>query len=272
MLKRVVKLLALALAALATFSSTAHAGANTMCHDDNDFVAADCEELSDSWLSKLPESSWGDVTCQSMKTTVAWQTDETVTVLDALGVHGFGATCCGSLGQTRCFDDTNMCKVASDFSGSVNLGDLGLSSPGSLCSSINTWLLLHQLDALSWDDVTCETMSTTSYTIDSGSRTVLEDLGSVGAACCGSLAKTRCFDGTNMCKVDADFNSAAIADSSEGTTCSDWSGYHLTQFGQTSWDDVKCSATYAYLLRSKPEISSCCGSLAKTRCVDGTNM
>jgi len=143
--------------------------------------------------------------------------EETRTVAQDLQI--IGSACCGSLAKTRCFDTMpppapgtsaggTMCKVDADFDGTVNLGDLGLGSPGSTCSSTSEYLQ-EVVMFNPWADVTCDAIMLDSYTAGEETRTVAQDLQIIGSACCGSLAKTRCFD--TMCKVDADFTDTATA-------------------------------------------------------------
>ena len=181
--------------------------ASNMCKNNGDFTASaqifegeptTCQEYNDDWLTKLPASSWDTVTCESMLSTAIHEDETmTVTVASAIREHGFGAACCGSPAKARCFDSTNMCNVDADFDGDVDLGALELGSPGSTCSSTDGNLLVSRLNKLSWADVTCDTLSSTNYTAGGETRTVEQDLMAIGAACCGSLAKARCFGSTN---------------------------------------------------------------------------
>ena len=206
-------------------------------------------------------------------------------------MHGIGAACCGSLGQAICFDDSTMCDNDSDFNGeAVVSGDLDCTALAAHLSS--------KYDVFSWDDVAC----TASYTGDDGTtESLFQDLQVYGAGCCGSLAKTRCFDGGNMCKFDGDFNpSANVATVSvDGTD-------HLLQCGGESgvatqalavlrvatgrdvpsaeWSDLTCADMttnltahfvseyfqHLYLKSTMRDFFEtygvgCCGSLGKTR-------
>jgi hypothetical protein len=196
-----------------------------------------------------------------------------------------GAACCGSKAKTLCFDSSNMCKVDTDFKGTVDLGALGLGSPGSTCASTANHLI-NKLGQSSWKSVTCDSMkSTVSHEHDGQSTSVLAHLGLVGAACCGSKAKTLCFDSSNMCKVDADFKGTvdlgALGLSSPGSTCATMADHLLLiKLGQSSLKNVTCdsmASTVSYeregrntsVLENLRSLgAACCGSIVKTRCFD----
>ena len=165
---------------------------------------------------------------------------------------------------------SNMCKNAGDFSASATVS-------ASTCQAHNDNTLA-QLPAASWDAVTCESMvSTVAYSDVS----VFSAIGtSLGAACCGSLAKTRCFDST-VCDVDTDFNGAvdlgALGLGSSGSTCESQAAHFLvTILGKFSWNDVTCENLASTVFNGQESVlqnlrnwgHACCGSLPKTRCFD----
>ena len=162
--------------------------------------------------------------------------------------------------------------------------------------------MLMNLGTTSWTNTTCESVGSTSYDYyATADRTVAEDLLEYGAACCGSLGKTRCLDGSNMCKFEADFNPSAIATTvsvggtdhnvpCDGTTSvarqilsvlSRATGRGLLS---TQWSDLTCAdmttnmtahfnrehSHHLYLKGTMAEFfeaygATCCGSLGKTR-------
>ena len=86
-----------------------------------------------------------------------------------------------------------MCAVSVDFDPTVDLGAMRLASPGSSCASMDNHLKT-LMEATSWDNMTCDAMaSTVSYTTDGVDVTVAMHLMSLGEACCGSAAQTRCW-------------------------------------------------------------------------------
>ena len=101
---------------LATLVSTARLTEPTMCANDTDFKAqsllpeatggARCEDASLYLLSNFAggRTSWSDVTCQEIAKDVSF-----AQVL----LHA-ARYCCGK-GLPRCFDGSNMCKNAADF-------------------------------------------------------------------------------------------------------------------------------------------------------------
>jgi hypothetical protein len=275
----------------------------TMCKVDADFDGAvappnvgdgdTCSSLSTFWLGPdyLNKPSWADVTCDALVSTTYTVGSEVRTVGSA--IRHIGAACCGSLAKTRCFDASTICKVDADFDGAKNLGDLGLGASGSTCSSYiadagwlgwtnsTTGLGLSGAPgmATSWSDVTCDALLSATYTRDSQNLHHAADMGRVGAACCGSIAKTRCFGAATMCKVDADFIGTAT-DPVIGPTCAAAAPSALVNWaGKFSWNDVTCESMASTSWYSRTGLENlqllgptCCGSLAKTRCVDSTNM
>jgi len=258
--------------------------AGTMCHAYGDFTGtaiADqgsgetCDSLSASMLTSLGGGSWSDATCESMASTT-WS--GALTVLASLG-H-YGANCCGSLAKTKCYDDSTMCDVDADYNGAAISHTKDDGSPGGTCDSVEGPMLT-SLGETSWNDATCESMASTTW---GSGATVLVSLSEFGANCCGSLAKTRCYDDSTMCDVDADFNGAAIAwtndDGSAGGKCDSTAGGILARLGKTSWNALTCGSMASTISQKRPnqnvtaleEISwhgaNCCGSLAKTRCFD----
>jgi hypothetical protein len=189
-----------------------------------------------------------------------------------------------------------MCKVDADFNGAVNLGDLGLVAPDSTCSSYiadagwlgwtdsTTGLGLSGAPgaATSWSDVTCDALLSATYTRDSQIHHIAADIGRVGAACCGSIAKTRCFGTATMCKVDADFIGTASDPVQIAPTCAAAAPSALVNWaGKFSWNDVNdatCESMASTSWYSRTGLgwlqvlgATCCGSLAKTRCFDASN-
>jgi len=281
----------LALATLAAFVATT--AASSMCDSDSDFmpdlvelnVGMTCQAMSDDLLSQIvtqmPGESWDDVTCDSLHTI-----DTTWGVSAATSLAYIADLCCGSLAKTRCFDDTNMCKVSSDFMGSVNLGDHNLGSPGTTCLSMNMHYLASAFNKFTWNDISCEDVTPEGSTIK-------DELLFFGSACCGSRTKTRCsidLDSTNMCTVESDFSHSInledrglVTDHFGGGilhTCGDANDYFKTSILMTgSWDNHTCFDMYR-IPWFGPESgetrmfgmdwwaigAACCGSLAKIRC------
>ena len=172
---------------LAALAALAVSAAASICDSDADFTASaavsgsTCQAVADDLLSKLPAVTWGNVTCDSVLTTVAYTetSGAGISVARYLG-EAVGAACCGSLAATRCFDETNMCRVSSDFDGAVDLS-AAFGSPGITCASTDVYLLTARMSTTSWSSVTCDSVPSDAAQI----------LLTVGAACCGALAKTR---------------------------------------------------------------------------------
>jgi len=124
------------------------------------------------------------------------------------------SSCCGSVGKTRCHDDSTMCRSPSDFLGSATA--YVLSADGSeitvKCDRAGEiyGIAEMQLDVLGqaaekpawarrWSDLTCADMTTnvTAYFNQEWSQqlylksTMQEFFRAYGAACCGSIEKTR---------------------------------------------------------------------------------
>ena len=165
-------------------------------------------------------------------------------------------------------DAGSMCKNDDDFDANAASGHQTLVS----CQQMNDHLLSN-LGGGSWDDITCDTMVT-----------IRVELGTYGRVCCGSVAKTRCFDSSTMCKVDTDFNGDQAPPNAptSSPTCAAWSLALLGSFSppQFSWDAVTCDSIASTVSQAQVEAgntglqdlsiggSSCCGSVAKTRCHD----
>ena len=187
-----------------------------MCKTDADFRAT--TQISDSESSPTCEgllgthffhyypsspaaTSWNAMLCTELAKVKIGDGPDSSTGLNIL--QGLGPTCCGSLAKTRCLDGSNMCKVDEDFKGTVDAHE------GKKCALISNHLL-GQLGQSSWNSVTCDSMASTVWHQEDGvDKSVLDAVGNIGEACCGSLAKTLCFD--SMCKVDSDFNTNAKA-------------------------------------------------------------
>ena len=276
----------------------------TMCKVDADFDGAvnlgdlglgspgsTCSSTSTYWLGaeRLNQPSWNDVTCDALLSTTYTAGSGTRTVAQDLEEGGVGAACCGSLAKVRCFDSSNMCKVDADFNGAVDLGALGLGGPDSTCSSHiddSGWLGVlgpGGSAAASWSDVTCDALLSATYIRDGQMMHIAADIGRVGAACCGSIAKTRCFDASTMCKVDADFIGTKSETLLVGPTCAAAAPYALVNWaGKLSWNDVNDATCQSMASTPWGDMTglhylrvlggTCCGSDAKTRCVDSSNM
>ena len=110
--------------------------------------------------------------------------------------------------------------------------------------------------------------------------TIRLELFTYGKVCCGSVAKTRCFDSSTVCKVDTDFNGDQTPPFAPTSTCAARSLALLGSFSppKFSWDAVTCDSIASTLSQAPVEAgntvlqdlsidgSSCCGSVAKTRC------
>jgi len=236
--------------------------------------------------------SWNDATCESMASTT-WGSGATVLV----SLREYGANCCGSLAKTRCYDDSTMCDVDADFNGAAMASD-----GGTIPCSYYNGMFLSTLKVTSWNAVTCGSMaSTISQKRPNQNVTALEEISWYGAACCGSLAKTRCFD--SMCRIDSDFQTTQSSGvtllgvgeggadiiipcgGERGVASQALSVWKLSTSNPTmQWSDASCAdmtknlTTYfnrqyfhhLYLKGTMKEFletygAACCGSLAKTR-------
>ena len=107
---------------------------------------------------------------------------------------------------------TTMCKDDNDFvSGSTSVLDTGMT-----CEQWKTQLLTAQyFDKPAWSDVTCDVARAAGYgavfapPYPQFQWGPLFHLLRIGKVCCGGLQKTICYDSTNMCKTDTDFNPTA---------------------------------------------------------------
>jgi len=272
--------------------------AGTMCHAYGDFTGtaiADqgsggtCDSVQGPMLTSLG-GSWNDATCESMASTT-WGSGATVLV----SLREYGANCCGSLAKTRCYDDSTMCDVDADFNGAAMASD-----GGTIPCSYYNGMFLSTLKVTSWNAVTCGSMaSTISQKRPNQNVTALEEISWYGAACCGSLAKTRCFD--SMCRIDSDFQTTQSSGvtllgvgeggadiiipcgGERGVASQALSVWKLSTSNPTmQWSDASCAdmtknlTTYfnrqyfhhLYLKSTMKEFvqtygAACCGSLAK---------
>ena len=200
---------------LATLVSTARLTEPTMCANDTDFKAqsllpeatggARCEDASLYLLSNFAggRTSWSDVACQEIAKDVSF----------AQALLQAARYCCGK-GLPRCFDmlqhvqqsqesGSNMCKNFTHL-----MPDVTVSADGTTCTQVSVRALQHMNEdslastgkrvSLTWNDVTCVDLARTK------SEAALR-LAEAGQRCCGGLERTRCFDGSNMCKNAADF-------------------------------------------------------------------
>ena len=174
------------------------AAAPNLCTNEADFNASNiamsststtCATYSNHLLNdKFQASSWANVSCPSFFSTMSAGTES---VFAHLVGYQIGTKCCGSQDKMRCHDGSNVCKVSSDFNATFNLGAAGLSSPGTTCAMTDG--AASQKMGNLWTNVSCaSTESTSYYTSATFNQSVGDLLRSVGAACCGSLAKTRC--------------------------------------------------------------------------------
>ena len=278
--------------------------AGTMCDVDADYNGAaiawtkddgspggTCDSVQAPMLTSLGKTSWNDATCESMASTT-WGSGATVLV----SLNEFGANCCGSLAKTRCYDDSTMCDVDADFNGAAIAWTNDDGSAGGKCDSTAGGILA-RLGKASWNALTCGSMaSTVSQKRTDVNVTALEEISWYGANCCGSLAKTRCFD--SMCKDGASFKDSAVAGrvaipglgpmdltcgGERGLNTQALSVWKLSTSNPTmQWSDASCAdmtknlTTYfnrqyfhhLYLNSTMKEFvqtygAACCGSLAK---------
>ena len=98
------KLLALAvLAAPAAASNMCDSASDFNGAVDTPFVSGSCHSVDAVFLGKLDKSSWNDVTCEAMASTVYDSPPEgNRSVMHFLS--SVGPDCCSSLAKTRCFD------------------------------------------------------------------------------------------------------------------------------------------------------------------------
>jgi len=280
----------LALAALAALAAPAAAGTTTMCDNDGDFlpdptVAATggtCQQWKTDLLSSshFNKAAWSDVTCDVARAAgygaafaPPYPQGHYIGLFYLLQV---GKTCCGSLDKTICYDSTNMCKDDSDFNPEEAWG------PSTCGDQMQHFFHYSSQNATSWDSMSCASLGDVKIGNRPESQTGTAILQMMGPICCGSLAKTRCVDNTNMCKEASDFKSSvdlgALGLGSPGSTCATTDVWFKNTLSASSWDDVTCdtvvstsysagdaTGTLGQALLDVGE--ACCGSLAKTRCV-----
>ena len=201
------------------------------------------------YVSKL---AWSNVTC-----------DDLAKDPSAAGLmRQFGSTCCGSLDKTRCLDGSNMCRADADFRPDVTVWkDEGANIT---CADFSDYSLA-QMGLMKWSDVSdnkCAAVAETEIEVYEPGDHPLPVLHAFGHQCCGGLEKTRCLEGSNMCKVAADFKPDASVvwpfdDGTHSISCSFISGDQLFQLGQATWQgnatDKACAAAGLGMRRARPK-------------------
>jgi len=174
---------------------------------------------------------------------------------------------------------TTFCKNDADFLPDAVLGD------GTTCAASKD-IMLGSFAAGTggtWSDITCQEVLASGYGFDdpypSGKLYQLLDK---GPTCCGSLAKTMCFDSNNptMCTDEAHFQKdTSLAWSPQGYTCqTHLAGFFEHMPGDNAVAFPSCDVMKTlemgrdsddkpiYMTDSLGHVSGCCGGLENTRC------
>ena len=225
------------------------AGEN-ICRDAAD-LAPLCQNISATYLERIGQASWANVTCPEIANTSWVGVDGSVVVL-MTRMYENGEMCCGARSRMRCLDDSNICKMDTDLAAS----NLSGTSAATTCDELSHSMLLLFPGKTAWSNVTCAEVGVHPQ---AGTR-----LAQDAAACCGGKEKTRCLDSSNLCAREALLASA----------CEEHSDWYLHSMLSTSvWRNVSCTElALAYngstrltdILQSNG--ASCCGNLSNVRC------
>ena len=137
--------------------------------------------------------------------------------------------------------DTTFCTDDNDLQPEIMPTGTYFGGGDRTCSQINNDAL-QEFNKESWSDVTCDVARAAGY--DPGNRVTyggpLLKMVQQATPCCGGRSKVKCFDGTNMCRVDADFQAAKPISGEE--TCQQQADEILFRYASnvTSWANISC--------------------------------
>jgi hypothetical protein len=173
----------------------------------------------------------------------------------------------------------NMCRQSADFkSAAVAFKDS--QGNGVTCREVGD--IMAPLLRKPWGELACTDIPTIpSFQVDgpNWNVTVQGSLNQFATVCCGSPAKTRCADRSNMCRNSTEFQSAAVVHAGpEGVFTCDYINAVVRARLPKNWDELSCAELNAMSWTddggkvSKPSDilkslgATCCGGLAQTRC------
>ena len=264
---------------------------SNMCKNNADFLG-DLVVEGDTWCqvmeahlgSKIPKP-WNEMTCADVRNATWTEEDGSVSKASDI-LARYGPLCCGSAVQTRCSDGSNICKISSDFRASAVLHARNATEGGDItCAAIAA-----HIDAKRpkpWSEMTCADIASTTWVEDGREQKMSHYVNGMGPVCCGSAVQTRCNDGSNMCRISADFKADKVIARAEGgdLTCASyaphalnnrlpkpWSALSCDEFRAVSWTDKESGEVEKALSVLDVLGPMCCGSAAQTRCIDDSNM